>query len=538
MSPSDDAASVIGIAGGMALAEGPPLDDSGLILPSDYPNHFAARTPDKTALIFGSHSWTYAQLDRGCNAVVTLLREHGIGPGGRFAYIGKNNDLYFLIQIGAIRAGAVLVPVNWRNTAPETGYVLEDGAVSLVISDSEFLPMLDEADKQGLPRIVADDDGPEGLRARILAAEPAERIPLDPHAPCMQLYTSGTTGRPKGVVTSQYNYGIHRHIEITSGYFDDWGDDEILLSPLPSFHIGGMSWVCTALVRGGTAVVIADTNPVVILDNILKHNITRTFIVPTLVRALIGEMDARGVRAPTLRGIHYGAASMDPALLERSVDRLGCRFLQYYGMTEISGTMTILGPDQHDASNPPLLRSVGKPLPGFAIAIRGPDTELLPIDTPGEIWVRGPSLLIEYWNKPEATKEALIDGWYRSGDGGRLDKDGFLFLTDRIKDMIVSGGENVYPAEVESVLRDHPAILDCAVFGMPHPKWGEGVTAALEIRPGHSVDPDEVIAYARKSLAAYKIPRRIELGVTLPRTASGKVQRALIRKHFIEKEQG
>ncbi|MEJ7935281.1 AMP-binding protein [Sphingobium sp. AN558] len=537
MSPSETGASSA-VAEGLALARGLPLDDSGLILPSEYANVFAAQSPDKIALVFGAHRWTYAQLDRGCNAVVTLLRDHGIGVGGRFAYIGKNSDLYFLMLLGGMRAGAVMVPVNWRNTAPETAYVLEDGDVSLIVADAEFTGLLDEADCRNLPRLVVDDDGPQGLRPRIAAAPPAPREPLDPHAPCLQLYTSGTTGRPKGVVTSQYNFGIHRHIEIMSGHFDDWGDDEILLSPLPSFHIGGMSWVCTALVRGGTAHVIADTNPAVILDNCLDHGITRTFIVPTLVRALIGEMDARGVRAPSLRGIHYGAASMDPALLERSVDRLGCRFLQYYGMTEISGTMTILGPHQHDASHPALLRSVGSPLPGFEIAIRDSQGELLPVDTPGEIWVKGPSLLIEYWKKPQATAEALIDGWYRSGDGGRLNAEGYLFLTDRIKDMIVSGGENVYPAEVEAVLRDHPAILDCAVFGLPHPKWGEGVTAALEIRPGHSVDPDDVIAFARKSLAAYKIPRRIETGVPLPRTASGKVQRALIRKHFVERDQG
>lgn len=522
----------------MALAAGPALDDSGLILPSEYPNRYAAVTPDKPAIIFGAHVWTYAELDRGCNAVVSLLRAHGIGPGGRLAYVGRNNDLFFLILLGSIRAGAVLVPVNWRNTAPEIRYVLEDSDVTLILSDGEFEATVREADRKALPIIITDDEGPDGLRALIAAAEPAARMPLDPKAPCLQLYTSGTTGRPKGVVTSQYAFGIHRYLENISGYFDDWDDSEILLSPLPSFHIGGMSWVCTALVRGATAHVIADTSPAIILDCCLQHGITRTFIVPTLVRGLIEQMDARNVRVPTLRGIHYGAASMDPALLERSVDRIGCRFLQYYGMTEISGTMAILGPDQHDASNPALLRSVGRPLPGFSIAIRGPDAELLPVDTPGEIWVKGPSLLIEYWNKPEATAEALIDGWYRSGDGGRIDADGFLFLTDRIKDMIVSGGENVYPAEVEAVLRDHPAVQDCAVFGLPHPKWGEGVTAALELRPGHSVDAQDIIAFARKSLAAYKIPRRIEAGVTLPRTASGKVQRALIRKRFIDQDNG
>lgn len=485
-------------------------------------------------MVFGGHSWTYAELDRGCSAVVTLLAEFGIGQGGRLAYMGKNNDLFFLMLIGSIRAGAVLVPINWRNTAPETRYVLEDSGVSLIVADQEFLPLLREADGQNLPILIVDEDGPDGLRARIAAAPAAPRIPLDPRAPCLQLYTSGTTGRPKGVVTSQYAFGIHRHIEKVSGYFSDWGDDEVLLSPLPTFHIGGMSWVCTALVRGATVHIIADTAPATILDSCLTFGVTRTFIVPTLVRGLIGEMDARGVRVPTLRGIHYGAASMDPALLERSVDRIGCRFLQYYGMTEITGTMSILGPDEHDMSRVHLLRSVGKPLPGFSIAIRDSEGQLLPVNQPGEIWVKGPSLMIEYWNNPQATAEALIDGWYRSGDGGRLDENGYLFLTDRIKDMIVSGGENVYPAEVEAVLRDHPAVLDCAVFGLPHPKWGEGVTAALELRPGHQVNADEVIAFARQALAAYKIPRRIEVGFPLPRTASGKVQRALVRKHFLE----
>jgi acyl-CoA synthetase (AMP-forming)/AMP-acid ligase II len=240
------------------------------------------------------------------------------------------------------------------------------------------------------------------------------------------------------------------------------------------------------------------------------------------------------VRVPSLRGIHYGAAPMDPALLDRSVDRIGCRFLQYYGMTEVSGSITVLGPGEHDSARPTLLRSVGRPLPGFAIEIRGPDAQRLAVGQPGEIWVKGPSLLIAYWNRPEATAEALVDGWYRSGDGGRIDADGYLFLTDRIKDMIVSGGENVYPAEVEAALRDHPAVLDAAVFGLPHPKWGEGVTAALELRPGHSTTPDEIIAYCRTCLAAYKIPRRIEIGAVLPRTASGKVQRGLIRKSYLD----
>ncbi|HET8612458.1 MAG TPA: AMP-binding protein, partial [Sphingomonas sp.] len=347
-------------------------------------------------------------------------------------------------------------------------------------------------------------------------------------------YTSGTTGRPKGVVSTQQAFAVQRLMEDVSGHFDDWADDEILLSPLPSFHIGGMTWAFNGPCRGQTTILTNDASPAGLLDQCLAFGITRTFLVPLLVRGLIGEMDARNVRVPTLRGIHYGAASMDPALLDRSVDKFGCKFLQYYGMTEVTGSITILGPVFHDSSRPRLLRSVGQPLPGFEIEIRGPDKSLLAADEPGEIWVRGPSLLLEYWKKPEATAEALQDGWYRSGDGGRIDAEGFLFLTDRIKDMIVSGGENVYPAEVEAALRDHPAVQDVAVFGLPHPKWGEGVTAAVELKPGQTATQDELIVYARTCLAAYKIPRRIEIGVVLPRTASGKVQRGVIRKVLLD----
>jgi len=225
---------------------------------------------------------------------------------------------------------------------------------------------------------------------------------------------------------------------------------------------------------------------------------------------------------------------MDAALLEQSVDKIGCRFLQYYGMTEATGTITLLQPRDHDLARPRLLRSVGQPLPGFTIEIRGPDKQTQPINTPGEIWVRGPGVMLGYWNQPAATAEVLQDGWYRTGDGGMLDSEGFLFLTDRIKDMISSGGENVYPAEVEAALRQHEAVLDCAVFGLPDPKWGEMVSAAVELRPGHGATQDELIAFARTWLAGYKIPRRIEIGVVLPRTASGKVQRAVVRKRYLE----
>ncbi|MET0546001.1 MAG: AMP-binding protein [Caulobacterales bacterium] len=516
-----------------ARADGPPADVSNVLSPADYPNTFAAKTPDRLALVFDKYSFTYAELDRACNAMVTLLGEEGVKSGDRVAYVGRNNDLYFVVMIACMRAGIVLVPVNWRNTAAETRYVFDDSGSKLIFADREFVPICQEADTQNRAMVVVDEDA---FRDRLARTAPAPRAAFDPQGNSLQLYTSGTTGKPKGVLTKQFALAVQRHLEKVAPHFNDWQDDEILLSPLPSFHIGGLSWVMTGLCRGVTTHVTPDATPAGILDQCLAHNITRTFMVPTLVRALIGEMMSRDVRVKSLRAIHYGAAPMDAALVERSVGTLGCKFMHYFGMTEISGCVTTLGPDEHDVARPHLLRSVGRALPSFSIEIRGPDKELLKIDEPGEIWIKGPSVFTEYWNRPEATTEALIDGWYRSGDGGRLDADGYLYLTDRIKDMINSGGENVYPAEVEAVLRDHPAILDCAVFGLPHPKWGEGVTAAIELKPGQTTDADDVIAFARKSLAAYKIPRRIELGVTLPRTASGKVQRGAIRKHFLDKE--
>jgi acyl-CoA synthetase (AMP-forming)/AMP-acid ligase II len=350
----------------------------------------------------------------------------------------------------------------------------------------------------------------------------------------LQLYTSGTTGRPKGVITTQLGLAAQREAEFESGHFEDWRDDEVLFSPLPNFHIGGMSWALTAFVRGLPLIITANPSPAAILDAIVEYGVTRAFMVPMLVRALIGEMQTRGLETSTLRAIHYGAAAMDPQLLERSVDTLGCRFLQYYGMTEVSGSVTILGPSFHDTSRPHLLRSVGRPLPGFTVEIRGPDAQPVATDIPGEIWIQGPSVTREYWGRPDASAEALVQGWYRSGDGGRLDDEGFLYLTDRIKDMIVSGGENVYPAEVEAALREHPGVSDCAVFGLPHATWGEGVTAAIELRPDYNVTADELIAFARASLAASNIPSRIEFGVALPRTASGKVQRGALRERFSE----
>jgi acyl-CoA synthetase (AMP-forming)/AMP-acid ligase II len=240
-----------------------------------------------------------------------------------------------------------------------------------------------------------------------------------------------------------------------------------------------------------------------------------------------------------LKAIHYGASVMDADLIRRCLAAFpGCRFAQYFGMTETSGTVTFLPPKNHDPAHPELLSSVGSALPGYSIEIRDPDGKVLTAGQAGEIWIKTRTVMLGYWNRPDATAEALVDGWYRSGDGGYMNGDGFLFLTDRIKDMIVSGGENVYPAEVEAVLRLHPAIKDLVIVGAKDPVWGECVTAVVEWQEGKMATVDELRSFGAQQIAGFKLPKRLYTVPALPRTATGKLQRAEVRKRLAEGKLG
>jgi acyl-CoA synthetase (AMP-forming)/AMP-acid ligase II len=254
-------------------------------------------------------------------------------------------------------------------------------------------------------------------------------------------------------------------------------------------------------------------------------------MVPTVIRALVDEL-ARGEPAPELAGVYYGAMAMSESLLRETLQIFRCAVVQFFGMTEIAGSATVLGPGDHDLAKPHLLRTVGKPYPGVGIEIRDPNRAVLPRGVAGEIWIRSPSVMLGYSNLPDKTAEAMVDGWYASGDGGFLDEDGYLQLTDRIKDLIVSGGENVYPAEVEEALRQHPAVLDAAVVAVADDRWGEMVAAAVELRPEATVTSAELQQFARGRIAAFKCPKLIHFVAQLPRTVSGKVQRAEVRRQL------
>ncbi|WP_068071766.1 AMP-binding protein [Novosphingobium lentum] len=523
----------------MALAhiEGPPLSRHDVPRETALIAGFGDSRADHPALVLGHRRVSFAELDRRTRAAIRLFAARGLAPGDRIAWIGINNPDFIAVMLAAMRSGLVLVPLNWRLKPRELAFLLADSGARAVFADTAFTPAIAEANTGHIPVIVTDGPAPDDLPALLVTTD------ADPADPLMggtfggvalMLYTSGTTGQPKGVQIAEQALALARQMEADQGGFDDWGDDEVLLSPLPLFHIGGISWALCGLHRGCTVVLTNDLTPAALLDLCLAEDVTRTFMVPQLVRGLIGEMLARNVRATHLKGIHYGAAPMDPPLLARGIAEIGCRFLQYFGMTEMSGTISILPPGDHDPARPHLLRSVGRVLPGSAIQIRDADGHVVERGVAGEIWTRGPTMMLGYANRPEQTAAAIVDGWYRTGDGGKIDAEGFLTLTDRIKDMIVTGGENVYPAEVEAVLREHPAVADCAVFGLPDAVWGERVCAAIESRAGASVDAEAIAAFLKPLIAGFKLPRQLFASDGLPRTASGKVQRGKLREQMLE----
>jgi acyl-CoA synthetase (AMP-forming)/AMP-acid ligase II len=517
-------------------AEGLPLGDTaGMDWIGDIPFRWAAARPERAAIIVPeqNRSVSFADLATLVGRFVAIMQARGVPPGARIGYLGRNSDLYFVALFGAIAGRFVLVPLNWRCAPPEIAFMLENAETALVVSDAEFLPLIEQAISAtpalaNLPTLRTEGEG--SLRGALAEAGPAVGpASHDPGQICLLLYTSGTTGRPKGVLLSHEAVSVSRHMETVSPDWADWTGQDVILSALPSFHIGGMAWMLIGLIRGLTCVLTADASVTNVLDLIDRYAVSRTFIVPTVLRAMLELLAATGRPPPPIRTITYGAAVIGEGLLREAITVIGCGFAQYFGMTECAGTICFLPAADHDLTRPQLLTSVGRPQCGVAVEIRDADGTVLPAGQAGEIWVRTPALMTGYWRLPEATAAAIVDGWYRTGDGGRLDPQGYLTITDRIRDMIISGGENIYPVQVEEVLRQHPDVRDAAVVGVADERWGERVVAVVERHAEAVVTEEGLIGFAQLHLARYKCPKAIVFVEALPRTAMGKVQRALVR---------
>jgi long-chain acyl-CoA synthetase len=350
----------------------------------------------------------------------------------------------------------------------------------------------------------------------------------------IQLYTSGTTGRPKGAMLTHNNILAPRKLAAVADMdWNRWGPDDISLVAMPVAHIGGTGWGVVGLVNGAKGVVAREFDPTRVLDFIARDQISKMFMVPAALQIVVRQPHARQVDYSRLAYILYGAAPIPLDLLRECIEVFGCGFVQQYGMTETTGTIVYLPPEDHDPAGNARMRSAGLPMPGVELKVLGEDGQALPPGEVGEVAIRSPANMAGYWKLPEATADTIdADGWLRTGDAGYIDADGYLFIHDRVKDMIISGGENIYPAEVESAVYGHPHVAEVAVIGVPDDTWGEAVKAVVALKPGAPADPADIIAFARTRIAAFKAPKTIDFVEALPRNASGKILRRELREPY------
>jgi acyl-CoA synthetase (AMP-forming)/AMP-acid ligase II len=494
--------------------------------------HWAQDRPDQLALREEERFWTYADLEERTARVATMLLAAGLTKGDRIAWIGKNSDLYFTLFYGAARAGIVMAPIGWRLAQPEWAFIVNDTQSKLVFTGPGFDGVAAALGPicPGVEQFLSAD----ATRALIDGTPRAPFTASTDHEAVLQLYTSGTTGNPKGVALSNKNlFALRKSTNEAGLAYTKWDDDEVVLVAMPCAHIGGTGLGIMALASGLPGYVLAEFTPDGLFDAVETGGVTRFFIVPAALGILLQHPRCGTVNYSRLKYIIYGAAPIPLELLRQCIAMFGAQFIQAYGMTETTGTIVMLPPEDHDPAGNARMRSAGKALPGVELKIIGAEGEELPTGEVGELMTRSSNNMIGYWNLADATAKTMTeDGWVYTGDAGYIDEDGYLFIHDRVKDMIISGGENVYPAEVESAVYGHPDVLEVAVIGVPDAKWGEAVKAVCAPKPGHTIDPDSIISWTRERIAGFKVPKSVDIIDALPRNASGKVLRKDLRAPY------
>lgn len=496
----------------------------------------AADRPDAVALDFNDRLTTYAELDARANRVAQGLINLSLQPGARVGYLGKNVDWYFEVLFGAFKSRTVIVGVNWRLAPPEIAYVLNDAGCEVLFVGREYYPavkkILRECPK--LKTVIAIDGGhpvwPSYERWRDAQPPRDPMLNVAPDDDVIQLYTSGTTGHPKGAQLTNANYLAIMACAEAMG-LASYTPEDVVLVAMPFFHVAGVNIGLLALAQGACGVVLGDIDPQTILRLIETKRITYAFLVPAVILFLMQQPNVRDIDFSSLKVMSYGASPIAEDLLRTAKEIMGCGFMQLYGLTETTGAGTCLAPEDHDASRGKL-RSCGKPAPGMQVRVVDGEGRAIPPRQVGEIQIRGESVMKGYWNKPDATAKSINDGWFASGDAGYFDEDGYLYIHDRVRDMIVSGGENIYPAEVENAIYGHPSVADVAVIGVPDETWGEAVKAIVVKKQDTSVTAAEIIAYARERIAGYKLPKSVDFLEALPRNPSGKILRRELRQPY------
>lgn len=488
--------------------------------------------------------WSFGQVAAATERLAGAMVDAGLRVGDRVAVLSKNRFEFVLLYYAASKAGVVLVPLNYRLAPTEWSYIIADARPRVLFAEPEYAANLDGLRQQlgWIERFVGVTDEPmlgwESWNAWMEGPLPTARPSFGDHADALQLYTSATTGRPKGAILT--HCALSASIE-RIGEAQALRPGERSLAVAPIFHVGVVPTVFTAVACGACTVLQAEFNPAAVVHALNEQRIAVAVLVPSMLQACLANVAAVEERHyETLRLIYYGASPIAEPTLRTAMQVFGCGFMQSYGLTETTQALTFLTPADHEralAGRADLLQSAGRAIPDTEIRIIDVDGHPVPTGAPGEIVARGPQMMRAYWNLPEETAETLRDGWLHTGDIGRLDEEGYLFVHDRLKDMIVSGGENVYPRAVEDVLLAHPAVADAVVIGVPDARWGETVKGVVVLKEGHMADEAELIADCRKRLGGFEIPRSIDFVEALPRNATGKVLKRVLRERYWVGEQ-
>jgi acyl-CoA synthetase (AMP-forming)/AMP-acid ligase II len=500
---------------------------------------------DRIAIVDGARRVTFDDVDRATDQVANGLRHLGLRPGDRVAFVGRNCLACVELMLGAARAGAVMTIVNWRLHPQELAYLVSDIRPALIVTTAELADTVGELPEvAGATVLVVDGGGPNDWDTWRAAQshDPSEEVQHADHEVMLHLYTSGTTGKPKGAMLTRRSLAACIPDTVAVWQLDP---SSVVLAVLPMFHIAGAGTVVGALWSRACLVIDNDPSPGNMAQVIASERVTNLILASVMLQGLVESAASATTDLSSIRTISYGAAPIAAEVLRAARDVLGCRLVQAYGLTETAGVLCILSAEDHafdsrsDAVALSRLRSCGRARPGVELRIVDIRTgDVLGPGQLGEVQARSGRLMQGYWQKPQATADVLItDGWFRTGDVGELDADGYLFLRDRLKDTIISGGENIYPAEVENALQGHPDVVEVAVIGIPDERWGETPSAVVVCAAGSVLSSDDLIDFARGRLAHYKCPTSVTFVDVLPRNATGKVlRRALREPHWAGRE--